>query len=41
MPCRYKSRRIKAKDRVSYQHKYYLEVTKPRRHRQQRRERKK
>jgi len=41
MPRKYKPRKIKAKDRVSYQHKYYLEVTKPKRHRQQRRRNKK
>lgn len=34
MPCKpkpYKKRRIKAKNRVSYQHQYYLQVTKQQR----------
>ena len=41
MGRRYRHHKIKAKDRVSYQHKYYMKVTKPKRHRQQRRDHKK
>jgi len=33
----YRKRRIKAKDRASYQHTYYMRVTKPRRRRERRR----